>query len=172
MILVVFHSQPMIRQILYPNTKPVELPSSANRYAGGREMLSKFRLFSSFPRLPWLSLSAGLFTWPLHMPTVLGLAGVYGCPKPSLVAAVHTRSLMAAAVTANPGTVLVLPAHLLPRLSLPLTVPLGVGITHGSKLNELLQLHQQSCWSPWCVPPWQKLCWGLSWGKWDRSTPW
>ena len=33
-------------------------------------------------------------------------------------------------------------------------------------------LHQQSCWSPWYIPPWQKLCWGLSWGKWDKSTPW
>lgn len=33
-------------------------------------------------------------------------------------------------------------------------------------------LHQQSCWSPWCIPPWQKLCWGLSWGKWNKSTPW
>lgn len=136
----------MIRQILYANTKPAELPSSANRYAGGREILSEFRLLSS------LHVCTGLVTWPLHMPTVLGLAGGYGCPKPSLVAAVHTCSLMAAAMTANPGTVLALPVHLLPRLSIPLTVPLGVGIAHGSELDELLSASSAELQVPMVCP--------------------
>ena len=56
-------------------------------------MQSKFRLFSSSSSLPWLLLSAGLFTLPLHLPTVLGLAGVYGYPEPSLVSTACARTL-------------------------------------------------------------------------------
>lgn len=128
----------MIRQILYSNTQPVELPSSANRYAGGREMLSKFRLFSSFSSFPWLSLSAGLFTWPLYMPTVSGLAGGYGCPQPSLTSAVHTCSLRATSMIADSDTVLVLPAHFVAKIVYSTDSDSGCGHHPLLKLNELL----------------------------------
>lgn len=59
---------------------------------------------------------------------------------------------MAAAMTANPGTVLALPVHLLPRLSIPLTVPLGVGIAHGSELDELLSASSAELQVPMVCP--------------------